>query len=264
MSNAFANERTVVTTDGLPPAPPPAQSSSLGHMPSSSRWEFDASVTNVFDDMLARSIPQIRGMRQTIDHIAPRFVQPGTDIVDLGCSLGAAMAPFVERFGRANRFVGIEASVPMVTTCRERFKSFIEEGVVDIRLGDLRDVYPEVDASLTLCVLTLMFTPIEHRFRILADGFRHTRPGGAFILVEKVLGEDPETNATLTSLYHDYKRSMGYSDEEIDRKRLSLEGVLVPVTTTWNEQMLQHAGFRHVECFWRCLNFCGLMAIKDR
>ncbi len=262
MSDVITRERNALAP-GIQ-LPPPGSPSSLGHMPASSRWEFDTSVTNVFDDMLARSIPQIRGMRETINHIAPRFVQPGTDIVDLGCALGAAMAPFIERFGPANRFVGIEASVPMVTACRDRFKPFIEQGLVDIRLADLRESYPDVDASLTLCVLTLMFTPIEHRFRILTDGFQHTRPGGAFILVEKVLGEDPQTNGMLTTLYYDYKRGMGYSDEEIDRKRLSLEGVLVPVTAMWNEQMLRHAGFRHVECFWRCLNFAGWMAIKDR
>jgi tRNA (cmo5U34)-methyltransferase len=107
-----------------------------------------------------------------------------------------------------------------------------------------------------------MFTPIEHRFRILSDAFAHTTPGGAFLLVEKVLGGDAEVNTVLTGLYYDHKRDMGYSQEEIDRKRLSLEGVLVPVTATWNEQMLRHAGFQHVECFWRCLNFAGWIAIK--
>jgi tRNA (cmo5U34)-methyltransferase len=235
--------------------------SSLGHMPTG-RWEFDATVTGVFDDMLSRSIPQLQAMRETVTHAACRFIQPGTDVVDLGCSLGAAMAPLIERFGRSNRFVGIEASEPMVNTCRERFKSLVEEGVVDIRVGDLRSGYPHVEASLTLCVLTLMFTPIEHRFRILSDAYQHTRDHGAFILVEKVLGEDPQTNGMLTELYYEHKRNMGYTEEEIDRKRLSLEGVLVPVTGTWNEQMLHHAGFKHVECFWRCLNFAGWLAIR--
>jgi tRNA (cmo5U34)-methyltransferase len=253
----------VASHEGLARQPLPRSSSSLGHMPVTERWEFDESVADVFDDMLARSIPQIPAMRATIAQTAARFVQPGTDIVDLGCSLGAAMTPYIERFGTANRYVGIEASSPMVNSCRERFQALIGQGVVDIRLCDLRNAYPSVDASLTLCILTLMFTPIEHRFRILTDAFEHTRPGGAFILVEKILGEDPRTNAILTELYYAYKREMGYTDEEIDRKRLSLEGVLVPVTAGWNEQMLHHAGFTHVECFWRCLNFSGWMAIKE-
>jgi len=256
MTNAVANQQTAESQTASP-------ASSLGHMPAASRWEFDESVANVFDDMLARSIPQLQAMRETISQTGARFVRAKTDIVDLGCSLGAAMVPFIERFGRANRYIGVEASVPMATACRERFKPLIDEGVVDICLGDLRERYPDVDASVTLCILTLMFTPIEHRFRILADAFERTRPGGCFLLVEKVLGDDPQTNGILTDLYYDYKRRMGYTQEEIDRKRLSLEGVLVPVTATWNEEMLRHAGFEHVECFWRCLNFSGWMAVKN-
>jgi tRNA (cmo5U34)-methyltransferase len=241
-------------------AAPPSHSS-LGHMPQA-KWRFDEDVTDVFDDMLARSIPQIDAMRELVCRTATRFVQPGTHVVDLGCSLGTAIAPLVERFHATNQFVGIEASPPMVAACRERFRTFVDGGVVDIRESDLRDAYPAVSASVTLCVLTLMFAPIEHRFRILADVFAHTRPGGVLILVEKILGADAQLNALLTGLYYDHKRTMGYTEEAIDRKRLALEGVLVPVTAAWNEQMLRETGFHHVECFWRCLNFAGWVAIK--
>jgi tRNA (cmo5U34)-methyltransferase len=226
------------------------------------RWSFDESVTTVFDDMLARSIPHLGAMRDVVSRVAARFVTPGTHVVDLGCSLGGAIAPLIQLFGPSTRFLGIEASAPMVTACRDRFKDLIDAGVVDIRAGDLRDGYPDVEASVTLCVLTLMFTPIEYRFRVLAEACAHTVRGGAFVLVEKIIGGDAATDAALTELYYDYKRSMGYSNDEIHRKRLALEGVLVPATTALNEQLLRGAGFQHVECFWRCLNFCGWIAVK--
>lgn len=41
----------------------------------------------------------------------------------------------------------------------------------------------------------------------------------------------------------------------------SLEGVLVPVTTHWNEDMLRAEGFRHVDCFWRWMNFAAGVAV---
>jgi len=34
------------------------------------------------------------------------------------------------------------------------------------------------------------------------------------------------------------KRKAGYSQEEIDRTRYALEGVLVPMTARWNEALL--------------------------
>ena len=56
--------------------------SSLRHMPAD-RWRFDESVTEIFDDMLARSIPHIDQMRAVVLQAASGFVKPGTDIVDL-------------------------------------------------------------------------------------------------------------------------------------------------------------------------------------
>jgi tRNA (cmo5U34)-methyltransferase len=52
------------------------------------RWEFDTDVTDVFDDMLERSIPQYDVMRDVVFQAASKFQQKGTDIVDLGCSRG--------------------------------------------------------------------------------------------------------------------------------------------------------------------------------
>jgi tRNA (cmo5U34)-methyltransferase len=82
-------------------------------------------------------------------------------------------------------------------------------------------------------------------------------------LVEKVLGETAPIDALMTRLYYGLKASNGYSQDQIDRKRLSLEGVLVPVTARWNEELLKQAGFRQIDCFWRWMNFAGWVAIKD-
>ena len=234
---------------------------SLGHLPGAA-WRFDESVTAVFDDMLARSIPQLDAMRSSVFQVASRLVQPDTHVVDLGCSLGASMAPLIEQFGGQNRYVGIEASEPMAEACRRRLRSSIDAGLVEIRNADLRAGYPDVQASVTLSVLTLMFVPAEDRPRMLAEACRHTALDGGLILVEKILGNDAATDGLLVDLYHKHKEGMGYSREEIDRKALALRDVLVPWTAVANEQALRQAGFAHVECFWRCLNFCAWVAVK--
>ena len=227
------------------------------------KWAFDSSVASCFDDMLSRSIPQYDVMRDAVLTLGRQYVQPKTDILDLGCSHGAALAPFVQEFGAYNRFIGLEVSPPMLDAARARFEGYTKTGVVDIRETDLRAAYPAVSASLTLSVLTLQFIPIEYRQRIVRDVFKHTKPGGAFILVEKVLGATSELNEIEVSRYYDLKRQHGYTQEQIDRKRLSLEGVLVPITAAWNEDLLSRAGFYHVDCFWRWMNFAGWLAVKE-
>ena len=69
-------------------------------------------------------------------------------------------------------------------------------------------------------------------------------------------------NNLYVSEYLDMKARNGYSQEEIDRKRYSLEGILVPLTAQWNEQMLRAAGFKYTDCFWRWMNFAGWVAIR--
>jgi len=225
-------------------------------------WEFDADVTEVFDDMLARSIPQYKVMRQACFEIGSRYAKRATDIVDLGCSRGEALAPLVDKFGVDNRYIGVEISDPMLEAARARFEGYINCGIVDIRKIDLRYEYPPVLASLALSVLTLQFTPIEYRLQILSRIYEGLIEGGALILVEKVLGASASLDEMMVALYYNMKRQNGYTEDQIQRKRMSLEGVLVPMTARWNEEMLQITGFRQIDCFWRWLNFAGWVAVK--
>lgn len=224
------------------------------------RWEFDQEVTDAFDDMLRRSIPQYDVMRESVFAFGRAFVRPGHAVVDLGCSRGEAMAPFVTAFSATSRFVGVETSEPMRQAAEARFASFGDR--VRILGLDLRAGYPQDKASLVLAVLTLQFVPLEHRLRVVRDAFESLCPGGAMIVVEKVLGESAALDALFVRLHHETKVRNGYGADDVARKRASLEGVLVPVTARWNVEMLRGAGFREVDCFWRWANFAAWIAIK--
>jgi tRNA (cmo5U34)-methyltransferase len=225
-------------------------------------WQFDQEVTAVFDDMLQRSIPQYNAMRMVTFEVGRRFVQPGTAIIDMGCSRGQALLPFVSNFGAANDYIGLEISEPMIAAARESFNYHQHSNRVTIQSADLRHEFPGVTASLVLSVLTLQFTPLEYRQQIIRRVFESLAPGGAFILVEKILGATAKLDEAFVNLFLTIKRENGYSESQIDRKRLSLEGVLVPVTAKWNEELLYQEGFTSVDCFWRHLNFAGWVAVK--
>jgi tRNA (cmo5U34)-methyltransferase len=225
-------------------------------------WQFDQEVTAVFDDMLQRSIPQYNAMRLVTFEVGRRFVQPGTAIIDMGCSRGQALLPFVSQFGEANDYIGLEISEPMIEAARQNFAYHPHGNRVTIQSADLRRDFPGVTSSVVLAVLTLQFTPIEYRQQIIRRVFESLAPGGAFILVEKVLGATSKLDEAFVELFHNIKRENGYSESQIVRKRMSLEGVLVPVTARWNEELLYQEGFKSVDCFWRHLNFAGWVAVK--
>lgn len=226
------------------------------------KWEFNQEVTDVFENMLERSIPQYLVMRKACFDIATAYRQHSTDIVDLGCSRGDALKPFVDKYGAQNHYHGIEISKPMLEIFKNRFKGYIDTGIIIIHDQDLRKDYPYVNASITLCILTLQFTPIEYRLNILKNIFESTIPGGCLILVEKVIGSSAKLDAEFVRHYYSMKEANGYTTDQIERKRLSLEGVLVPVTARWNEELLNITGFSQIDCFWRWMNFAGWVAVK--
>ncbi len=227
-------------------------------------WTFDADVTKVFPDMLRRSIPGYEEMRTVVEEIGSRFVVDKRWIVSVGCSRGDDMAPFVDRFGVRAHHLGLEVSEPMLEVSRARFSGMIDAGYLEIRKHDLRrDRYPRTPACLTLAILTVQFVPVEYRARLLRDIYRSTIGGGALILVEKVLASDATADDLLVSTYHSRKEANGYSRDEIEAKRRSLEGVLVPMTANENERALRSAGFETVEGIWRSLNFAAWVAIRS-
>jgi tRNA (cmo5U34)-methyltransferase len=232
-------------------------------LPENARWRFDQDVTEVFENMLSRSIPEYRTMRTLVFDLGATLVQPGTAIVDIGCSKGNALEPFVRRFGAANCYIGAELSEAMLEAARRRFAAQIDQGIVDIRHLDLRVAYPKETASLTLAVLTLQFIPLEYRQKVMQRIAAHTVPGGGLILVEKVLGSSAPIDDLLARRYYALKAAHGYTAEQIERKRLALEGVLVPVAARSNEDLMRDAGFDQIDCFWRWCNFAGWIALKN-
>lgn len=223
------------------------------------KWEFDENVTKVFGDMLSRSIPNYEVMRQLVFSLGKNFIRDEDSIVvDMGCSNGLSVESFVKAFPR-NPFYLLDVSKPMIEECYKRFRDYPFVFVWD---NDLRKGIPIDNIDLTLSILTLQFTPIEYRQNILQDVYDNLNEGGAFIIVEKVLGNSAKIDDLFVKEYYNLKQENGYTQEQIANKRKSLEGVLVPLTSSFNEHLLHQVGFKYVDCFFRCLNFAGWIAIK--
>lgn len=234
------------------------------------RWEFDEYVTDCFEDMLERSIPQYSVMRKSVSKLSNAIVSSNknTDIniLDIGCSDGLMIKSLKENIDCLNKnitYTGIDVSEPMLKKAKHRFLDEILNRTVQIYNCDLRTDFPSGNYDLITSCLSIQFTPIEYRQHIIQNVYNSlNQSNGVFIMVEKVLGNTDSLNRLFIDTYYDMKRENGYSDEQIERKRLSLEGVLVPVTNSWNIELLKQAGFRQVDVFWRWMNFVGYIAIK--
>lgn len=251
------------------------------------KWEFDEAVTNCFENMLERSIPQYSLMRTSVanlvyDMIVNQDTKKGIyNILDIGCSDGLMLETLIKRFSeydtvnstspeydeyeiaRGGKFVGIDVSESMLVKAKHRLLDDVISHKAKIEYCDLRTDFPEGIFDAITSVLTIQFTPIEYRQHIIQNVYNSlSGTNGVFIMVEKVLGNTDRLNQLFVKNYYDMKSANEYSQEQIERKRLSLEGVLVPVTNDWNIDLLKQAGFREVDVFWRWMNFVGYIAIK--
>ena len=229
------------------------------------KWKFNEEVTDVFDNMLERSIPDYNNMRLLVANLSKEFMKdsilPSNTIIDIGCSKGRALESVYSNDYKYS-FIGVEVSKPMYDFCVEKYKLMNN---ISFYNYDLKTYYPKFsrpDNILTLSILTLCFIPLEYRLYVLNNIYNSLTRGGGLIIVEKCMPNSFEISKYIDNVYYGLKKENNYSQEEINSKRKALEGVLVPLTTSFNEELFRSAGFNKIDIFWKTLNFTGWLLIK--
>ncbi|AGB82790.1 methyltransferase, putative [Serratia sp. FGI94] len=225
-------------------------------------WTFDERVAEVFPDMIQRSVPGYSNIISMIGMLAERFVQPSSQVYDLGCSLGAATLSMRRNISVADcKIIAVDNSPAMVERCRRHIDAFRAETPVEVIEADILDINIE-NASMVVLNFTLQFLEPADRLRLLQQVYRGLRPGGALVLSEKFSFEDAPVGELLFNMHHDFKRANGYSELEISQKRSMLEHVMLTDSVEAHKARLQQAGFEHAEVWFQCFNFGSLIALK--
>jgi tRNA (cmo5U34)-methyltransferase len=226
-------------------------------------FNFGQATTAVFDDMVDRSVPFYGEIQRMVGELTADFAAPGSRVYDLGCSTCTGFIS-MDKFLPAGidvELIGIDSSEDMLTEARRKLDALKFSRRYDLRRADLHQGLNIENASVVLMNLTLQFVRPLYRSRLI----EHIRAGlndeGCLILVEKVLGEESLFNRLFIKHYYEMKKRNGYTELEISQKREALENVLIPYRLEENRELLLHAGFRHVEVFFKWYNFCGLIAL---
>jgi len=228
-------------------------------------FNFGRQVADVFDDMVARSVPFYHEQQAMITGIGKRFHVSGTDVYDLGCSTGATLMNLCRAVDAPAKFIGYDNSAPML---QQAALNIAERGMndrIELRLADFDDDPPTLrieNASVVTMGWTLQFVRPMRRDSLVASVYDGLRDGGAFVVTEKVLTNDAEMDGFFIDSYHDLKRRNGYSDAEITNKREALENVLIPYSVDENHDLFRRNGFQVVETFFQWFNFAGFLCLK--
>jgi tRNA (cmo5U34)-methyltransferase len=225
-------------------------------------FAFDQQVTDVFADMIKRSVPGYESILKSIAMFCMQYAQQDSNIYDLGCSLGAvAMTAAMATEDINCHIIGSDTSQPMINKCREIIINKGLDKKIEIINQDIIQQTIE-NASVVVSNFTLQFIPQSERNEIVKNIYNGINKGGIFILSEKFKANKSDDDF-LIQHYHAYKKLNGYSNKEIQRKREALQNVLIPDSLNEIENRLKTTGFTKVIKWFQCFNFASFIAIKE-
>ena len=224
-------------------------------------FTFDDKVANVFEDMLHRSIPGYSTIIANIGTLTKRYAQAGSNLYDLGSSLGAAAIAINNNLSVPNcKIFAIDNSISMINRCRS-FLINTSEKNTHLICADINDIIIK-NASIVILNFTLQFIPVNFRDKLIKNIYKGLLPGGILILSEKITFENTERDKRQIDRYYDFKRHNNYSELEISRKRDALENVLIPENLTTHFSRLNSAGFTNIDQWFQLYNFVSIIAEK--
>lgn len=221
-----------------------------------SNWKFDGTVVPVFDEHVKQSVPMYDEIHSLITDIAGWFLQDKTNVYDVGTSTGKVIKSLINRYNKDVNYVGIDSSKEMC----EKLKS--EHLNVEIINSDVTDGFEFINASMITSVLTMQFIREDKRQGLINNIYKGLNKGSALIMVEKVIGSNARFNEIWIDLYHELKLKNGLSEEHVFKKARAIRGVMKPYTVDENIEMLEIAGFKDIDIFFKWNNFVGFIAIK--
>ena len=225
-------------------------------------FTFDDEVARVFPDMIRRSVPGYASIIAMTGLLAGRYATSGSNLYDLGCSLGASSLAMRRGLKRQGCTIhGVDNSPPMIDRCAALIAADSDHAAVQLHLMDLLECNI-TNASMVALNFSLQFIEPSLREPLLAQIYRGLNPGGILLLSEKIVFADPGVNRLQQELHEEFKRSQGYSEMEISGKRSALENILIPETLQQHRQRLGKAGFSRSDPWFQCCNFVSLIAFK--
>ncbi len=224
-------------------------------------FAFNEEVVQVFDDMVSRSIPLYREVLICAAHWTRAYYQPGTRIIDVGCSTGTFLELVARFLHQPAVLVGIDNSPAMVEQARRKLLQVPSQHQWELSCENAA-ACSFTNSSVVVVNYTLQFLPLQQRQSLLRAIYEGLVPGGLLFLSEKIKSASPQFQEMITRHYEVFKAAHGYARSEIERKKEALEQVLVPLTEAQQLQMLHQSGFEQVESLIKLHHFISLVALK--
>ena len=149
-------------------------------------FTFNEEVTEVFEDMIDRSVPGYTSSLRLIENLSRKYFIEGTHCYDLGCSLGASSMSLIKAIGKKEgKIFAIDNSPAMIAACEQKCADLIKTGKVKFIKQDVNEA--QIDkASVVVINFVLQFLNSKDRDGLLKKVFLGMKQGALLILSEKI------------------------------------------------------------------------------
>lgn len=210
-------------------------------------WTFETSeVAKNFNDHVREQLPWYDLVTDAIVHIARHYIPTNGVVYDIGAStgnIGRALEDVLK--ARNASLIGVESSAQMVLNYNAP-GIILNEDAVNVK-------YKNYDVAIMY--LVLMFIPVKERTNYLNHMYTKLNPGGAMIIVDKVISPAGYEGTVLRRLPMYWKSKQGASASDIVKKELSLAGSQRPI----NQHILPAIPVK----FFQMGEFCGWIVEKS-
>ena len=221
-------------------------------------WTFGGNLPKKFEEHINKSVPLYLEGHNIINKLSDYFIKDGSNCYDIGCSTGNLLAKLSNHNNKKKvNFYGIEIEKSMYKHAVSKLKGknikLINKNINSIKLKK---------ADLIISYYTVQFIPPSVRQNVLNKLYKSLNWGGAFIMFEKVRGNDARFENILNSLYLEFKSDNKFSNDHLIEKSKSLRGIMEPFSNKGNIGLLKRSGFEDIQTIMQFLCFKGYLCIK--
>ena len=227
------------------------------------KWDFSKIDVNKFESHVEKSVPGYEEGHSYIQILSDYFLSDNSRCYDIGCSTGNLIKKLSEYNSKklGINFIGVEPVLSFETLFMKNTSDCSDKHCFSFLNELIEEVELEV-CDMIVSFYSIQFIHPRYRQSIIDKIYKSLNWGGGFFFFEKVRAPDARFQDMISNAYIEYKQSLGYQDDQIIQKQLSLKGVLEPFTSQANLDYLKRAGFSDITSIYKNLCFEGVIAIK--
>jgi ubiquinone/menaquinone biosynthesis C-methylase UbiE len=141
-------------------------------------WRYDLGIWFI-DTFVFRG--QLRELRQRTANLAR--MQPGEQVLDVGCGTGTLAMEVQSRVGRAGRVAGVDPGTQQIA--RARSKAARRHVPIDFQIGMIEQLpFPDQSFDVVFATLMMHHLPASLKRQGLAEIARVLKPGGRLVIAD--------------------------------------------------------------------------------